>query len=134
MTRVLQRAGVAKDSNVRVTGPDGPTTVLWLCRHGYEDAAYVHAHWVATMGSADVLLIPHACGAQELADLLKGGACLREGGALIVQALPNGSGQGQDRIPDLLQPLGYQVEHRWSDKGRNVCIARRGGVDFKKAA
>jgi hypothetical protein len=134
LARVLQRAGLAKDSVIRVTGHAGPTAALWLSRHGYDRAAYVHAHWVATMESVDALLIPHACGALELADLLQGAKCMREGGALIVQTAPNGQAQGHDNGDGLLQALGYQVEHRLSERGRDVCIARRRGLGFKKAA
>ena len=108
--------------------------MLWLYRHGYERAAYVHANWVATMGSVDALLVPHACGAQELFDLLHNAQCMREGAVLIVQTSPNGSAQGHDNVPDLLQPLGYRIEHCLSEKGRDICIARFRGVDFKKAA
>jgi hypothetical protein len=134
LVRALQQAGVTKDKVIRVTGSAGATAVLWLCRHGYERAAYVHAHWVAAMGSVDALLIPHACGAEELADLLRGDGCVREGGVLIVQTPPNGTVQGRDDICELLQPLGYRVEHKLSDKGRDICIARLCGVGFKKAA
>jgi hypothetical protein len=133
--RVLQQAGVTKTSVVRVTGPAGPTAVLWLCRHGYERAAYVHANWIATMVSVDALLIPHTCGLEELADLLQGGDCLREGGVLIVQTRAGQFVEGLDSVSAVLEPLGYQVERRVSDKGRDIHIARRRGLGgFKKAA
>ena len=76
LKRVLKQAGVTKDSVVRVTGPAGPAAATWLYRHGYEHAAYVPADWVAAKSSADVLLIPHACATEELADLLQSGDCL----------------------------------------------------------
>jgi hypothetical protein len=134
LAHVLHRAGVTKGSAIRVTGPTGPTAVLWLYRHGYERAAYVHPNWVATMGSVDALLVPHACGAQELSDLLHNARCMREGAVLIVQTPPNGSAQGLDSIPDLLRPMGYRIEHCLSEKGREVCIASFHDVDYKKAA
>lgn len=134
LAHALHCAGVTKASAIRVTGPAGPTAVLWLYRHGYEHADYVHAHWVATMGSVDALLVPHACGAQELADLLQDAKWMREGAVVIVQTLANDSSPGHHSIPDLLEPLGYQIERCLSDKGRNVCIARLGGMGFKKAA
>jgi hypothetical protein len=130
--RVLQQAGLTKASVIRVTGPAGLTAGLWLCRHGYERAAYVHRNWVGTPGSADALLAPHACGAEELAELLQAGACLREGGVLIAQTASDRPGEG---LAALLAQLGYQLEHRLSDKGRDVFVARRcGAPGFRKAA
>ena len=136
MSRILHRAGVSKDSVVRVTGPAGTTAILWLYRHGYERAAYVHAHWVASMVEAEALLIPHTCGARELANTLQDGTCLREGGVLIVQTAPDASGHGGEDVAQVLAELGYGLEHRLSDKGRDICIARRrgAGAGFKKAA
>jgi hypothetical protein len=135
LTRVLRQARVSKESIVRVTGPAGPPTALWLYRHGYEHAAYVHPHWVAAKASADALLIPHACATEELADLLQGGDCLREDGVLIVQVLSERSAQGLDRLPATLRPLGYLVESHISDHGRDIYIARRPGFGrFKQAA
>jgi len=135
LTQVLDRAGVTKDSVVRVTGPAGLIAVIWLCRHGYEHAAYVQPKRVATMMPADVLLVPHACPPQELAELLQGGGCLREGGLLIVQASTAQAVQGGDRVLALLESLGYRSEHHLSDKGRDIHIARRlGSGGFKKAA
>jgi hypothetical protein len=125
LLRVLHQAGATRNSVVRVTGPAGVAAVLWLNRHGYEQAAFVQAHCVASMRPVDVLLIPHACGARELGDLLDGGDCLREGGILIVQTPGQRFVQGQDSIGTVLQSLGYQLEHHFSDKGRNVYVARR---------
>jgi hypothetical protein len=133
LSRVLQQAGVSRDSVLRVTGAAGLTAIFWLCRHGYERAAYVHPDRVATMVPADALLIPQACGTRALAVLLQGGGCLREGGALIVQTLSEA--QGGDDLRAVLEPLGYQIERRLSDKGRGVCVARRRGrPDLRKAA
>ena len=125
LNRVLRQAGLTKDSVLRVTGPAGPAAALWLNRHGYERAAYVHPNWVAAMGSADALLVPHACGAEELADLLHEGDCVREGGALIVQASSDRFTRGFDSLRALLQPLGYQIEKHISDRGLDIYIARR---------
>ena len=128
LTSILQQAGVTKTSLVRVTGPAGPTAVLWLGRHGYERAAYVYSNRVATMQPADALLVPHACRTQELADLLGGGGCVREGGVLVAQTQSERFVPGYDSVSAVLEPLGYQVERRVCDKGRDVYIARRRGV------
>lgn len=133
--RVLQQAGVAKDAAVRVTGPAALTAVFWLYRHGYAKAAFVHATHVATMEAADALLIPHTCGTRELAAVLQGGGCLREGGVLIVQTPTELVPEGYDTIDGLLLRLGYLVERRVAEKGRHIYIARRQGFGgFKQAA
>jgi hypothetical protein len=134
LSRVLQRAGVTKTSVVRVTGPAGLAAIFWLSRHGYDRAAYVHPNRVATMDPVDALLVPHACQAQALTDLIQGGGCLREGGVLIVQAPPAGLVGVNDSVPAVLEPLGYAVEQPLSDKGRDIYIARRRGYGFKTAA
>ena len=135
MTRLLQRAGLTKKSVIRVTGPAGMTAIMWLYRHGYERAAYVHTNWVATMQTADALLVPHTCEVQELKDLLQAGSGLREGGVLIVQTSADASVPGPDSVPGILEPLGYRVEYRLDERGRDVYLARRVGFDgFKKAA
>jgi hypothetical protein len=133
--RILRQAGLEKTSVVRVTGPAGLTAALWLCRHGFVHAAYVHARWVGTMRSVDALVAPHATSGEELRALLEGASCLREGGVLIAQMTREDVAGGVDSVAQMLASLGFEVEHRLSDKGRHVCIARR--VDeprFKKAA
>lgn len=135
LARILQQAGLTKASVIRVTGPAGLTATLWLCRHGYERAAYVHANWVGTMGTVDALVAPHACSSDELADLLQAGACLRDGGVLVAQVPADRLAQGGVDLALLLDPFGYQVEQRVSDKGRDVFVARRrGSPGFRKAA
>jgi hypothetical protein len=84
LARVLHRAGINRGSTIRVAGSAGPAAVVWLNHHGYDRAAFVHANWVASMGAVDALLIPQACGALELADLIRTAEFIREGGVLIV--------------------------------------------------
>jgi hypothetical protein len=129
LTRVLKQAGVTRDSIVRVTGSAGPTAALWLNRHGYDNAAYVHPNWVAANAAADALLIPQACGAEELVDLLHEGDCVRDGGVLILQAAPDRFSKGYDSLHAVLRPLGYRMEKHISDRGLDIHIARRSGAD-----
>ncbi len=91
--------------------------------------------WVAAKASADALLIPHACATEELADLLQGGDCLHEDGVLIVQVSSGRFAPGFDSVAAVLRPLGYQVDERISDRGRDIYIARRPRSDrFRQAA
>jgi len=135
LARVLKQAGVGKDDLIRVTGPAGLTAVLCLYRHGYERASYVHANWINATRGADALLIPHPCGTTELAAMIQGADCLREGGVLIVQLEADRSALAADSVPGLLRHVGYDVGSGLSEKGREVCIARRRSLPgFRKAA
>jgi len=134
LTHVLNRAGVGKLSLVHVTGPSGPMAMLWLNRHGYQRALYVPESRIGAGGPADALLVPHAVGADELTRLLRDGECLREGGVLIVQTSAARSAMGGESIPAALAPIGYEIQCRLSDRGRDIYIARRCGMGFKQAA
>ena len=133
LARVLQMAGLTKASPVRVTGPAGLTAIYWLGRHGYNHAAYVNPNQVGAMTACPALLIPHACGARELAILLQDGECLREEGILIVQASPTRYAQGHDSVANLLRELGFELVHDFYDRGRDLYIARRRGGQAKAA-
>ena len=135
LLRVLKQAGVGKDDLIRVSGPAGPAAVLCLYRHGYERAAYVHPNWISATRAADAMLIPHPCGTTELAGMIQGGDCLREGGVLIVQVQADRSAQAADSVPELLRHVGYDVAGGLSGRGGDVCIARRRSLGgFRKAA
>jgi hypothetical protein len=136
LARTLRQAGVAKASNIRVTGPAGMTAVRWLYRRGYEGASYVHPNWAGARGCADVLLIPHGCEPEELAALLARGHGLREGGVVIVQAASSRGDAEVDSIPMVLTAAGCRVEGRIAEHGREVFIARFAGIGagLKEAA
>lgn len=135
LRRALRRADIAHDSRVLVTGPAGPAALIWLYRHDYPYAAYVHANRIAAMPTpGDALLIPHACSADELARMLGDGGCVREGGALIVQA-PAIRAAELRTVPSVLKGNGFAVEAELPGRGHSVFVARRVGVDgFKRAA
>ncbi len=136
LARTLRQAGVAKTSNIRVTGPAGMTAVLWLCGHGYEGASYVHPNWAGARGCADVLLIPHSCEPEELAALLAPGLGLRDGGVVIVQAAPNRGDPETDSVPMVLTAAGCRVQARIAEQGREIFVARLAGIGagLKEAA
>lgn len=135
LARILRQAGALKESVIRVTGPAGLAAVLALYRQGFEKAAYVHANWVSSTRTADVFLIPHPCGHQELDELLERGDCLRDGGVLIAQTAAELPDATLEAIVMLLEGRGYGVEQRLFDKGRAVFVARRSGFGgFRKAA
>jgi hypothetical protein len=122
MARALRRAQVSKADVIQLAGPAGLKAMLWLCRQGYEQAMLVCGEGAGSREPADVLLIPHACGSRELAELLNAGRGVHEGGVLIVQVTAN---ESPEAAAIMLEPLGYRVEHRLFDNGRTVLIARR---------
>jgi hypothetical protein len=123
LIRILTEAGVTRERPVRVTGRAGLTAVFWLCRNGYQDAAYVHPNWIGRIPAATALLIPHACRAKELLGLLHGAAGC-EDRLLIVQACSGAPAEGEDEIGAALAALGYRVEDHLSDANREIFIAR----------
>ena len=57
LSTILDNAGVNAGSAVRVTGKGGLAPLIWLCRRGFDDVAYVHYHGGGPRDPADVLLI-----------------------------------------------------------------------------
>jgi hypothetical protein len=118
---LLAGLGVGPDSQIRITGPDGLGALLWLCRHGFEHAAYVKRGAPCPAEPAQALIAPHAMTREELEQLLAE-ARLDVGGALVVQVL------GVDRanaIGTLFARHGYQIAARFDRGGRELIGARR---------
>lgn len=136
LAHVLQRAGVSRNSLIRVTGPAGPTAMLWLGHNGYRRTVYARAISAnAPTEPADAWLVPHACTKPELAELLEGVEALREGGVLILQAAARRAADDLDGVLSLLHAFDFRIELSLLDKGRVVYIARRQGLGgFKQAA
>ena len=125
LTAILQDAGVSTRSAVRVTGKGGLAPLIWLCRHGFDDVAYVHYDGGGPRDPADVLLILANTPPAELEHLLDEHPRLREGGVLIVQTPALRTADGQDPIHLILERAGYRVERCIPHRSREVHIARR---------
>ena len=134
LLRVLAAAGVEKDELIRVVGPSGPIAALWLGRHGYARAVFVRAAAGDQSRPSDALLIPHACTAEELEQLLGRGQAVRDGGAIIVQTRLGPNGEEAEEEAAVLRRLGYLAQRRMNDKGRPICIARRVGFPTAEKA
>jgi hypothetical protein len=121
LAELLARLGVSKDSQIRVAGPDGLGALLWLCRRGYEHAAYVKRGAPCPGEPAQAVIAPHAISRDELERLLTE-TKLRPGGALVVQV------EGVDRegaLAALLGRFGYRIAARFDRGGRELIAARR---------
>jgi len=125
MSAILQDAGVRANSAVRVTGKDGLAPLIWLCRHGFEDVAYVRQGQGGPQNPGDVLLILHNTPPDELERLLNDRPPVREGGLLIVQTPALHTADGRDPIHLILERAGYAVERCIPRRSHEVHVARR---------
>ncbi len=129
LTDILHRAGIDKHSVIQVTGPDAFSALLWFCRHGYETAGYTRCGAPHPAEPVDALVVPHACGADELLMLLDGAPRVHPGGALVFHSAANAD---EDAITSVLGRFDYHLLARYP---HGVCVARRGApLVFAKAA
>lgn len=134
LAQVLTRAGATKTSVVRVLGPNALAALIWLCRHGYDNAGYCRPGARAGTENGDVLLIPSTCTTDEIEHLLEGGAPLREGGLLIVQTTAERVPDGSDLVHPVLERLGFRVEGCLHRGARELHLARRSSQPPLRAA
>ncbi len=133
LTDLLQSAGLGKADTIRITGPAGLATLLWFCRHGYEQVGYVSTRR-GSSEEGDLLLVPQTCSVGELEQILRSGPRPKYGGVLIVQTPQPPSESGFDPVHDLLARAGYQVERCLHGRHRELHVARRHGRAEKKMA
>jgi hypothetical protein len=132
LSDVLAALGVDRESLIQVAGPDGLPALLWLCRQGFDHAAYVRCDAPRPPEPADALIIPHAACAASLARLLEGAPRVRAGGVLVVQAR---TCEAEDTaVRDLLHDLGWEVVLREGRGGRELIAARRAVPALSRAA
>lgn len=122
---ILKDAGVTKDSAVRVTGKAGLAPLIWLCRMGFDNVAYIRPGDPAPTDTGDALLVLHSASAAELEQILADHGRLREGGVLIVQTPDVRTPDGRDPIHLILERAGYAVERCIARRSREVHVARR---------
>ncbi len=125
LSKILQDAGVRPDSAVRVTGKDGLAPMIWLCRHGFEDVAYVRQGQCAPQDPGDVLLVLHNTRPDELERLLNDRPPVRKGGLLIVQTPALHTADGHDPVHLILERAGYVVERCVLRRSNEIHVARR---------
>lgn len=135
LSKILQDSGVRPDSAVRVTGKDGLAPLIWLCRHGFENVAYVRQGQGAPRDPGDVLLILHNTAPDELERLLNDRPPVRQGGLIIVRTPAPPAGARNDPVHHILERAGYAVERCIPRRTHEVHVARRRArTDDRKAA
>lgn len=134
LAQVLARAGATRTSVIRVLGPNALAALIWLCRHGYDNAGYCRPGFHSGTESGDVLLIPSTCTPDDIEQLLADSAPLREGGLLILQTAAERAPDGSDPVHPLLERLGYRVERCVHRGSRELHLARRAGHAPMRAA
>ena len=122
---LLEEAGVDKRAAVRITGRDGLAPLIWLCRHGFDDVAYVRSEGGGPHETGDVLLVPHSTEPAELERLLAAHALVREGGVVVIRTPKLRSADGRDPIHRLFETAGYTVERCVDQPSGEIHLARR---------
>lgn len=134
LVALLEGAGIAKSSAIRIVGPHGLPALLWLCRHGYDDVGCLRVDsGLPHDDEPDALLIARTCGEIELKRILPIARQLRPDGALIFQ-LRSGPGVEPLAIDWLLRSAGFATEARFAGGRRTLFVARRHGLALRKAA
>lgn len=130
----LERAGVAKSSVIRVTGPSALSALLWLCRHDYDHVGYVRgAEGAPHEEEPDAIIVAHTCRELELKRLLTVGRQVRPGGAFIFR-LRTDPGSHPLGLEWMLRQAGFSVEQRLDGARRALIIARRAPILAQRAA
>jgi hypothetical protein len=127
---LLVRAGITRSSVIRVTGPGALTTLIWLCRHGYEQVGYVRPGEGAPHEDADAIIVAHTCDVLELKQAMTVARQVRPGGAFLFLLRSDHSPVGVDW---LLETAGLQTDER-VDAGRRTLVIARRSLPFRKAA
>lgn len=126
---LLRQAGVRKTDQIRVTGPSGLATLLWLCRRGYDEVGYLRPDLAAGATAPDALIVARTCDDQDLRALLSKGPLVRKGGILVFQ-----TAQDTAALRHCLDQFGFVVEQRRGDDRRQILAARRLPAASRKAA
>ena len=123
LSNIFEAAGIDRQSLIQITGPDALVSLLWLCRHGFENVGYVKCGAPHPAEPVDALIIPHRCTPDALLTLLDGAPIVRPGGALIFR----GVGRRSDgpTIETILARFGYQLQSHFGGNRLGLNVARR---------
>ena len=126
----LDLAGLSRRHLILVAGPGALPAMLWLCRHGYEQAVHLgpHSPRCATP-AADALFVPHLSGAAGLTSILPSAGCVREGGVLILR-----TSAGAAAFTPELAAAGWGLDSRLTENGHAVLVSHRLAAAQRKAA
>jgi hypothetical protein len=117
----LGSVGVAKSSVIHLVGKGALATLLWFCRHGFEQVAILNGA-PAPSEPIDLLLSLDAGGTASLESLAVEMPHVRPGGVVIVR-----TECCDDQAPArrLLRQGGFRIERRLRGARRDVYVARR---------
>jgi hypothetical protein len=138
LAEILERVGVFKSSVIRVTGPSSLSALVWFCRHGFERVGYVRPGDDCLHEEPDAIIVAHPCNELDLKRLLNVGRQVRPGGVFIFQVRSFQVRSAADASPfaidGLLQQAGFATEQRLERGRRDLIVARRRTMAFRKAA
>ena len=121
---LLRQAGVGPRSLVRIAGRDGLAPLIWLCRYGFEDVAYVRLGAPAPREPADVVLALGCMDLDEVTRLLAEPHLLREGGVLVLKTPILTAQDGRDPVHEVLERAGFSVERCLPRLRQELHVAR----------
>ena len=133
LSRLLEEAGVHRDSVIRVTGAHGLAALIWLCRHGFDQVGYLRPEGLPAMAEAQVLLVAGPCEPQVLDSLLDHGPRLCDGGLMIVQT-PRPTLGDANAAHRVFRRHGMVVVRRLPRHDRELWLARRPQGQVEHAA
>ena len=119
----LAGLGVWRTSSIHLVGRGALASLLWLCRHGFDEVAILNGA-PAPAERADLLLCLDASGDAMFERLAAEMPRVRPGGAVILRT-DRESCADRDRASRLLGRSGFHLERRLRGGRRDVYIARR---------
>ena len=121
---LLRQAGIGPRSLVRIAGRDGLAPLIWLCRYGFQDVAYVRLGAPAPRDPADVVLALASMTLDEVARLLAEPHLLRDGGVLVLKTPIPDAQDGRDPVHEVLEHAGFHVERCLHRHTQELHLAR----------
>jgi len=119
----LASLGVSRTSSIHLVGRGALASLLWLCRHGFDQVAILNGA-PAPAERADLLLCLDASGAATFERLAAGMRRVRPGGTIVLRA-EGQSCTDRERARRLLRRPGFHIERRLRSGRGDVYIARR---------
>jgi len=120
----LASLGILRTSAIHLVGKGALPSLLWLCRHGYEQVAILTGA-PAPAEPTDLLLCLGASSPATFDRLATDMPRVRPGGVVIVRT-DRRAGAERDRARGLLCRNGFRIERRMRSGRRDVYVARRG--------
>jgi hypothetical protein len=119
----LASLGIRKTSAIHLVGKGALASLLWLCRHGFDEVAMLNGG-PAPSEPADLLVSLDTSGAAAFERLASDLPHVRPGGVVILST-DHRRRADRSRTNSLLGRHGFRIERRLQSGRREVYVARR---------